>query len=52
MTRARKNFKTKELADAFYEAKREKVTLACEPSDKCFTYVNDWGNKIMVQKMY
>lgn len=50
--RERKPFKTKEQADAYFERKKAKVNLACEPSEKTFTYVNDWGTKLVVTKLY
>lgn len=52
MKRERKNFETQEKADAYFENKKAKVNLACTPTDKVFTYVNEWGNRTMVQKMY
>lgn len=47
-----KRFNTKEDADAFYEKKKNSFPLACEPREKWFTYINSWGNKTHVQKMY
>ncbi len=47
-----KRFKTQEQADAFYEKRKKNFPLACEPRDKYFTYINSWGNKTHVQKMY
>ena len=52
MKRERKNFETQEKADAYFKNKKAKVSLACPPTDKVFTYVNEWGNRTMVQKMY
>lgn len=52
MKRERKNFKTEDEANAYYERKKSRVTLACEPSERVFSYVNEWGNRMLVQKMY
>lgn len=52
MKRERKNFKTQEKADAYYESRKSKVTTLFPPKEKWFSYRNDWGNTIMVQKMY
>ena len=52
MKRERKNFKTQEQADAYYEGRKAKVTLACPEREKYFSYRNEWGNLMMVQKMY
>lgn len=52
MSRKSKNFKTKEEADAYFENKKAKANLACEPREKWFTYINSWGNRVHVQKMY
>ena len=48
----RKKFNTKEKADAYYEEKKNKSQLACEPREKWFTYISSWGRNVHVQKMY
>ena len=52
MKRERKNFQTEEKANAYFESKKAKVNLVCEPREKYFTYRNEWGTRIFVQKMY
>jgi hypothetical protein len=52
MKRERKNFSTQEKADAYYEQRKSKVTLACPAREKFFCYRNEWGNMMHVQKMY
>jgi len=52
LRRETKRFKTQEEADQWFEDKKKKVNLVCEPREKYFTYVNDWNTKLFVQKMY
>ena len=52
LRRERKNFRTQEKADKWFEDKKKRVNLVCEPREKYFTYVNDWNTKLFVQKMY
>ena len=52
LKRERKSFKSQQEADEWFEEKKSSVNLVCEPREKYFTYVNDWGTRLMVQKMY
>lgn len=52
LRRERKNFSSREKADKWFEDKKSRANLVCEPREKHFTYVNDWGTHLMVQKMY
>ena len=47
-----KKFRSAEEADKFFENKKSKSNLVCEPKEKYFTYYTELGGKIMVQKMY
>lgn len=48
----RKGFRTIEMANEFYNKRMAKVQLVCEPTERCFSYKNQNGNLIQVQKMY
>lgn len=52
MRRERKNFKTQKQADQWFETKKSNVSLVCPPTEKNFTYRNEWGTMMHVQKMY
>ena len=52
MKREHKNFRTQEQADQYFDKKKARVELACEPREKYFSYRNDWGTLMFVQKMY
>lgn len=47
-----KRFATREQADKFFNTKLAKVSLFCEPTDMAFTYINQWGSKMMAIKLY
>lgn len=48
----RKSFKTTAQADKYFASRLAKVETICQPTDKAFEYVNEWGNKMHVQKQY
>ena len=54
LTREYRRFKNEREADSFYERRKKENenNLVCEPSERCFTYRTEFGNKLMVQKLY
>ncbi len=54
MKRERKEFSTEEAANSFFEARKNRNagSLVCQPTEKVFTYRNEWNTQIHVQKMY
>lgn len=52
LRRETKKFKSQEEADRWFDDKKKKVNLVCEPREKYFTYVNEWNTKLFVQKTY
>ncbi len=54
MKRERKNFPTEEAANSFFETRKNRNVgnLVCQPTEKMFTYQNEWNTQICIQKMY
>ena len=52
LKRERKNFESQEEADAYYEKRKSSVELAFPEKPKWFSYKNEFGRMMHVQKMY